>query len=60
LENVRVIERAIEIWPSIQKYVATVNANKTLWRKNKSFTTIEYAFKDLLFKTKLNICLSIA
>ena len=60
LENVPVIERTIQIWPSIQQYVEAVHANKTLRPKNKSFTTVEHATKDLLFITKLNICLSIA
>ena len=60
MENVPVIERTIQIWPRIQQYVEAVHANKTLRPNNKSFTTVEHATKDLLFITKLNICLSIA
>ena len=47
------------MWPGIQKYVAVVHLGKTLRPKNKSFTTVELASKDLPFITKLGICLSI-
>ena len=60
LENVPVIDRVIKIWPNVQKYVAAVEAKKTPKSQTVSFASVQQTSKDLLFISKLNICLSIA
>lgn len=60
LENVTVLERAIEIWPHVQKYVADVKAAKVPHPKNKSFESIENTCSDPMFLVKANVFLSIA
>ena len=60
LENAPVIDRVIKIWPNVQKYVAAVEAKKTPKPQTISFASVQQASKDLLFISKLNICLLIA
>ncbi|KAL2102125.1 hypothetical protein ACEWY4_001293 [Coilia grayii] len=60
LENVPVTERAIEIWPHVQKYVASVRAKQLPDPKSKSFSVVAESCDDPLFVTKANIFLSIA
>lgn len=60
LENLPVTERAIEIWPHVQKYVASVRAKQIPEPKSKSFFVVAESCDDPLFVTKANIFLSIA
>ena len=60
VENVTVVERALEMWSDVKQYVATVKQGKAQTPKNKSFSVVAASCGDALFEVKANIFLSIA
>ncbi|XP_026060063.1 uncharacterized protein LOC113044351 isoform X2 [Carassius auratus] len=60
LENVPAAERAIEIWPSIEKFVDQVSTKKVKNPGNASFDTLSEARKDPLICAKLHFFVFIA
>jgi hypothetical protein len=61
-ENVNVIERALLVWPQVEKYVAHVNApgNGKMKPSSLSFATVQKAVEDPLTTCALKFFLSIA
>lgn len=55
-----VVERAIEVWPSIQQYVDAVRRKKLPNPGTASFDTIETALKDPLILAKLEFYMTVA
>ena len=60
MENVTVVERALEMWSDVKHYMATVKQGKAQTLKNKSFSVVAASCGDALFEVKANIFLSIA
>ena len=60
VENVTVVERALEMWPHVKQYVTSVKKGKVANPKNTSFSVVAASCGDALFKVKANIFLSIA
>ncbi|GBN86990.1 hypothetical protein AVEN_195460-1 [Araneus ventricosus] len=60
LENVPGLERGIEIWTDINKYVHNVENNNLPKVNNKSFHNIAGAVKDELMLIKLNFFSAVA
>ena len=60
MENVTVVERALEMWSGVKQNVATVKQGKAQTPKNKSFSVVAASCGDVLFEVKANIFLSIA
>jgi len=54
LENVPVVERAIQILPNVNKYIKAVEEKKLPHPGNKSFDTVKEHCKDALILTKLH------
>ena len=59
MENVTVVERALEMWSDVKQYM-TVKQGKAQTPKNKSFSVVAASCGDALFEVKSNIFLSIA
>lgn len=59
LENVPVVERALEIIPFVVQYVTAAKSGKVTEPKNKSFENVQKSVKDPLFTAKLNFFLMI-
>ena len=60
LENVPVVERALEIIPFVVQYISTAKSGKVTEPKNKSFENVQQSVKDPLLTAKLNFFLMIA
>lgn len=60
IENLSVVERAIEVWPSLQQYMDVVRKKKLLNPGTASFDTIEAALKDPLILPKLEFYMTVA
>ena len=60
LENVPVVERALEIIPFVVQYVTAAKSGKVTEPKNKSFENVQQSVKDPLLTAKLNFFLMIA
>ena len=60
VDNVRVVKRAIEVWPNVRVYVKAVQEKKYPNPKNKSFGTIKDGFRDPLVIAKLQFYLCVA
>jgi hypothetical protein len=60
LENVSVMQRAIDIYPNLKLYVKTVRSGKLPNPKTKSFETVCEAMADPLFMAKGHSFISIA
>lgn len=54
LENVPVVERAIEIWSDVKKYISNVEKGNLSKIKNKSYLTVVEATKDKIILVKLH------
>ena len=60
LENVPVVERALEIIPFVVQYVTAAKSGKVTEPQNKSFENVQQSVKDPLLTAKLNFFLMIA
>ena len=60
LENVPVVEQALEIIPFVVQYITAAKSGKVTEPKNKSFENVQQSVKDLLLTAKLNFFLMIA
>ncbi|CAM1319461.1 Uncharacterised protein at_DN0340 [Pycnogonum litorale] len=60
IENVPVIERALEIWDCLVAYVSAVKAQKICKPNNKSFEVLKEAVEDKLIIPKLYFCKFVA
>ncbi|XP_049922950.1 uncharacterized protein LOC126404033 isoform X1 [Epinephelus moara] len=60
IENLPVVERAIEVWPSLQEYMDAVRRKKLPNPGTASFDTIEAALKDPLILAKLEFYMTVA
>lgn len=60
LENQPVIERALEVWPSLTKYIDAVRRKQLPNPGTASFDTVEDAMKDTLTEAKLHFSLTVA
>lgn len=60
LENLPVVERALEVWPSLLLYVDAVHKKMLPNPKTASFDTIEAAIKDPLTTAKMQFFMSVA
>ena len=60
LDNVIVMERALEMWPHIEQYVQCVKSGTLPHPKNKSFEVVASSCGDPFFVAKGSIFLSIA
>ncbi|KAJ8348774.1 hypothetical protein SKAU_G00273630 [Synaphobranchus kaupii] len=60
IESLPVVERAIEVWPSLVKYVDAVRTKKLPNPGTGSFDTIETARQDQLFLAKLHFFMAIS
>ena len=60
VENVPVVERALEVWPHVANYVKAVKSGKLPNPRIKSFDVVASCCDDPLFIVKANIFLSIA
>ena len=59
LENVPVVERALEIIPFVVQYITAAKSGKVTESKNKSFENVQQSVKDPLLTAKLNFFLMI-
>nr|XP_055062823.1 uncharacterized protein LOC129445852 [Misgurnus anguillicaudatus] len=59
LENLPVVERALEIWPSVTMYIDAVRKKKLPNPGTASYDTLEVAEKDPLFLAKLHFYMAI-
>ncbi len=60
LENEPVIERALEVWPSLTQYMDAVSRKRLPNPGTTSFDTVEEAMKDTLIVAKLHFSLTVA
>ena len=60
LENVPVVEQALEIIPFLVQYVPAAKSGEVTEHKNKSFENVQQSVKDPLLTAKLNFFLLIA
>lgn len=60
LENVSCMERALEILPSIRKYVLSAKSHTGSEPSCKSFQNVKEILKDTLIDAKVEACLSLA
>ena len=60
LENVPVVEQALEIIPFLVQYVPAAKSGEVTEHKNKSFENVQQSVKDPLLTAKLNFFLMIA
>ena len=60
LENVPVVDRALQLWDKIEKYVEAVETKKLPKPDNKSYRTISELVKDKLIKLKMHFFKCIA
>ena len=61
IEDDRVAERALEVWPNVEKYIQHVSKEpKSKQPTSASFSTIEKATKDVLVPAKLQVFVYIA
>ncbi|XP_051534875.1 uncharacterized protein LOC127429758 [Myxocyprinus asiaticus] len=60
LENQPVIERALEVWPSLTQYMDAVRRKQLPNPGTASFDTVEEAMKDTLIVAKLHFSLTAA
>ncbi|KAL5457619.1 hypothetical protein EMCRGX_G034900 [Ephydatia muelleri] len=60
VENVRVLERFLEVLPDLRKYTLFVMEKKLSDPHNKSFDTVKGGCQDLLAEPKLNFALTLA
>ena len=60
VENAKVCQRAIELYPQLQQYITAVNSKKYTNPKTKSFTIVSEGVKDPLMLPKLTCFLSVA
>jgi len=59
VEDIKVAERALEIWPHVDKYVKTVTMEGKA-PTSTSFFTVSSACDDVLIQSKLEFCVSVA
>lgn len=60
LENLPVVERALEIWPSVKLYVDAVRQKQVTNPGTASFDTVVAALKDPLTQAKFHFFLTVA
>ena len=60
LENLPVIERALEVWPSLKLYLDAVHRKELPNLKTASFDTIDAAHNDSLTITKMHFFMTVA
>ncbi|XP_060788897.1 uncharacterized protein LOC132893778 isoform X2 [Neoarius graeffei] len=60
LENLPVIEQALEVWPSLMLYMDAVHKKQLPNPKMSSFDTIEAAIKDPLMTAKMHFFMTVA
>ncbi|KAG5272523.1 hypothetical protein AALO_G00166480 [Alosa alosa] len=60
LENLPVVERALEVWPSLMLYMDAVHKKQLPNPKTASFDTIEAAIKDPLTTAKMHFFMTLA
>ena len=60
VENVRVLERFLEVLPDLRKYTLFVMEKKLSDPHTKSFDTVKSGCQDLLAEAKLNFALTLA
>ncbi|XP_063740389.1 uncharacterized protein LOC134883765 [Eleginops maclovinus] len=60
IENLPVVQRAIEIWPDMKKYVDAVTTKKLPNPGTSSYDTIEVATKDPLILAKLHFFMAVS
>ncbi|XP_041668457.1 uncharacterized protein LOC121526132 isoform X5 [Cheilinus undulatus] len=60
IENLPVVERAIEVWPSLVKYVEAVRTKKVPNPGTASFDTLEAAQQDPLILPKLQFFMAVS
>ena len=60
VENVRVLERFLEVLPDLRKYTLFVMEKKLSGPHTKSFDTVKSGCQDLLAEAKLNFALTLA
>ncbi|KAI7811802.1 uncharacterized protein LOC130552264 [Triplophysa rosa] len=60
LENVEVVERALQIWPSLKMYISAAEEQTATEPSTQSFISAKMIVQDDLFPAKLNFFLTVA